>query len=83
MNAKYDRKRLCGNDVTAQEQERLVRLMEEAAEVQQACAKVLRWGWERVNPTVPVKKQETNREYLGRELDDFMAMAARIEQSLR
>ncbi len=77
-NKLYDRDRLCGEDVTPQEQERLVRLMEEAGEVIQACAKTLRWGWESVNPTLPVEQQETNAKYLQREVRDLIDLATRL-----
>lgn len=78
-NSLYDRDRLCGDDVTPQEQELLVRLMEEAGEVVQACAKTLRWGWESVNPTVPVDEQEANGDYLRRELYDLVSLAERLD----
>lgn len=75
---KYDRQRLCGDDVTLQEQELLVRLMEEAGEVIQACAKTLRWGWRSVNPTLPASEQETNGKYVQREVRDLITLATRL-----
>ncbi len=76
--SKYDRERLCGDDVTPQEQEQLVRLMEEAGEVVHACAKTLRWGWQSVNPTLPRDQQVSNAQYLQREVLDLIEMAKRI-----
>ena len=74
----YARTHLCAEDVTPQEQERLVRLMEECGELVQACAKTLRWGWASVNPTLPPEEQETNRDYVRRELADVVALAQKL-----
>lgn len=79
MNHEWDRKRLCGDDVSAQEKELLVRLMEEAGELIQACSKTLRWGWERVNPTLPIVEQISNRELVQRELADVDQIARRLQ----
>ena len=82
---KYARHALQAHDVSAQEQERLVRLMEEAGELIQACAKTLRWGWDSWNPTLPVVDdslksggRETNREYVAREFADVVKLAAAL-----
>ena len=85
MNKKYNRKELSADDVTPQQQELLVRLMEEAGELIQACSKTLRWGWRSYNPALPVTDEslisggrETNREYVRRELADLNHVAKRL-----
>lgn len=65
-NPEYFRPELMGKDVTPQEQERLVRLMEECGEVIQACSKILRWGWYSTHPN----GGPTNVDSLLRELHD-------------
>jgi hypothetical protein len=47
--------------------ERLALLIEEAAEVQQICTKILRHGWISCHP----ESGKSNRELLHRELGDF------------
>lgn len=56
------------NGLTPAEAERLAVLMEEMAEAQQIIGKILRHGYDSVNPTVPVSEQFTNRELLDKEL---------------
>lgn len=65
----YDRPALAAQDVTPQQQEQLVRLMEEAGELVQTVSKVLRWGWNGTNPEAP---GETNRAALDREFCDVL-----------
>lgn len=76
MQSKYDRPQLCGKDVTPQEQETLVRLMEECGEMIQAASKVLRWGWLSRNPDEV--DGPTNRERLFTEYNDMKALAGRL-----
>ncbi len=62
--------------LTEAEQERLVILVEECSEVSQAACKVLRHGYESVNPKVALS--ETNREGLQRELGDLLHALCRL-----
>ena len=54
--------------MTLSEIERLALLMEECAEVQQVIGKILRHGYESMNPTI--KHTDTNRALLEFELGD-------------
>lgn len=54
------------------EHERLVMLWEEANEVGQACAKILRHGYESYNPDAP--QDGSNREQLRKEITQFVAV---------
>jgi hypothetical protein len=62
--------------LTEAEQERLVLLAEECAEVQQAVCKILRHGYESTNPKM--KGGETNREMLQREMGDLTHVMDRL-----
>ena len=62
--------------LTEAEQERLVILMEECAEVIQAGAKVLRHGYESTNPKK--NDQETNKWALEREIGDLLHAIDRL-----
>jgi hypothetical protein len=55
-------------DVTPKQEELLVRLMEECAELQVECAKILRWGWGSFNPDNVGRG--TNEENFHREAGD-------------
>lgn len=70
MGKEYARPRLMGRseDVSLKEEELLVRLAEEAAEVIQRVTKTLRFGWASKHPNEP---EETNEQALIREADDF------------
>jgi NTP pyrophosphatase (non-canonical NTP hydrolase) len=46
-------------------------LIEECGEVLQAAGKSIRWGFDSVNPEVPVSQQVTNIHWLLNELDDL------------
>ena len=61
------------NYVSEHQAERLTLLIEEAAEVQQAAAKILRFGLDSSNPLDP--NSPDNRELLERELGDLMLIA--------
>lgn len=78
QNEDYDRPSLQGreNDVNQQDEELLVRLMEECGEVIQAAAKVLRWGWSSQHPSKWV--QGDNAELLERELNDVHDIERRL-----
>jgi NTP pyrophosphatase (non-canonical NTP hydrolase) len=58
-------------------------LVEECGEVLAAAGKTLRWGPDSANPEVPPSQQETNREWLLRELADLNGAIRRVEALLR
>jgi hypothetical protein len=70
------------NRLTPAEAERLALLIEECAEVQQSATKILRHGYESVNPKLPKHLQETNRHALERELGDLMHCIKRMGADL-
>ena len=53
------------------EKEKLGYLVEECGEVLAAAGKTLRWGSDSVNPELPTSEQETNEDWLLRELHDL------------
>ena len=57
------------NDLTPDEAERLAFLAEECSEVIQMVSKILRHGWDSVNPLKP--EEGSNRARLERELGDL------------
>jgi len=59
------------NDLTPAEQERIVLLMEECAEVVQICGKILRHGWDSYHPDDNIRT--SNRSLLEKELGDLKA----------
>lgn len=59
------------NKLAPAEAERLALLLEEMGEAQQAIGKILRHGYESVNPFIA--PSPTNRESLEREMGDVMA----------
>lgn len=63
-------------------EQRLGYLVEECGEVLAAAGKSLRWGLLSVNPEIPTSEQETNAEWLARELDDLEAAIARVREVL-
>jgi len=63
-------------------EETLGYLVEECGEVLAAVGKTQRWGLESVNPEIPVAQQETNREWILRELKDLRDAIRRVEQDL-
>jgi NTP pyrophosphatase (non-canonical NTP hydrolase) len=65
------------NDLTEAEQERLAVLIEECGEVVQIACKILRHGYESVNPITG--NPETNRQGLERELGDLGHAVLRME----
>lgn len=48
----------------------LAHLVEEAGEMLAAAGKTLRWGPQSVNPELPPEQQETNIDWLNREIAD-------------
>lgn len=62
---RYDRPAL-SDTLTARQSVLLVRVMEEAAELQQACAKALRWGLQSRHP----QTGQTNSDQIAAEMDD-------------
>lgn len=63
-------------NVTNQEAELLTILMEECAEVIQACSKIQRFGWE--GATTADDSGNTNRDHLATELGDLAAVANKL-----
>lgn len=59
-------------ELTLAETERLALLLEEMGEAQQAIGKILRHGYESVNPDLPPPAGDTNRANLERELGDVL-----------
>ena len=51
--------------------EKLGYLVEECGEVMAAAGKTIRWGLDSVNPELSQDEQETNRDWLLRELSDL------------
>lgn len=60
----------------------LAHAAEEAGEVIAAIGKSLRWGLESVNPLLPPAEQETNRQWVRREMIDLRAALDRLEAEL-
>jgi hypothetical protein len=60
----------------------LAHVVEECGEVLAAAGKCQRWGLESVNPELPPAEQETNRDWLIRELDDLEGAIARLRKEL-
>jgi NTP pyrophosphatase (non-canonical NTP hydrolase) len=58
--------------LTLAETERLALLLEELGEAQQAIGKILRHGYESVNPDLPPPAGDTNRANLEREIADVL-----------
>lgn len=60
----------------------IAHLVEECGEVLAAAGKSQRWGLNSVNPEVPIGRQETNRAWLLRELDDLEVAIHRVRQEI-
>jgi NTP pyrophosphatase (non-canonical NTP hydrolase) len=63
-------------------QQRLGYLIEECGEVLAAAGKSLRWGLGSVNPEIPASEQETNADWLRRELNDLEGAIQRVRTLL-
>lgn len=57
-------------------------LVEECGEVLAAVGKTHRWGLESVNPELPKEQQETNRDWIKRELVDLTMAIAIVQQHI-
>lgn len=58
-------------------------LIEESGETIAAVGKSLRWGWYSVNPELrPASEQETNRDWVLRELDDLESAIYLVREGL-
>jgi len=57
-------------------------LAEECGEVLAAVGKTIRWGLDSVNPELPIEQQETNKEWLIRELVDLQNAIKIVEGML-
>ena len=55
---------------------------EECGEVLAAVGKTIRWGVDSVNPELPLLKQESNRAWVLRELQDLKNAIAILEEAL-
>ena len=58
-------------------------LIEECGEVLAAAGKTQRWGWFSCNPDLPPNKQETNIDWLRREMKDLREVMDRLEVTLQ
>lgn len=58
-------------------------VVEECGEVVSAIGKSLRWGLDSVNPELPKEEQETNSDWILRELDDLEDGIERLRDALR
>jgi hypothetical protein len=55
---------------------------EECGEVIAALGKSLRWGLDSVNPLLPIEQQETNRDWLKREIADLRGALDRLDKEM-
>jgi len=60
----------------------LSHVIEECGEVLAAAGKTQRWGRTSVNPLLPADQQETNQDWLWRELDDLKSAIDRLETTM-
>ncbi len=60
----------------------LAHAIEEAGEFLAAAGKTQRWGLDSVNPELPQQEQETNRDWLARELDDLAGAIERLRAQI-
>lgn len=58
------------------------RLVEECGEVLAAVGKAQRWGLESVNPELQITEQESNRDWVLREIDDLIDAAFAVKEEL-
>ncbi len=64
-------------------EQKLGYLVEECGEVMAAVGKTIRWGLESFNPELPPAQQETNRDWILREIQDLKGAIERVEKRLR
>jgi hypothetical protein len=62
--------------------QRLGHLVEEFGEVLSAIGKIMSFGYDSVNPLLPVEQQETNIDWLLRELDDAELAIRRLREKI-
>jgi len=55
-------------------------LIEECGELQSALGKTIRWGLDSFNPELSPNKQETNREWIFREIQDVKRAISFVEK---
>lgn len=67
------------NGLTPAQAERIAMLMEEAGEIIHACGKVLRHGYESVNPDD--HQSPSNRQHLNKEIRDFEAIVSMMKEA--
>lgn len=60
----------------------LAHFIEECGECLAAAGKTQRWGLESVNPELSPEQQETNKDWLIREIKDLKSVINRLEQEL-
>lgn len=60
----------------------LSHVIEECGEVLAAAGKTQRWGLKSVNPEIPSEQQETNRDWLVRELEDLRQAVVRLQATI-
>jgi NTP pyrophosphatase (non-canonical NTP hydrolase) len=63
-------------------EQKLGYVAEECGEVLAAVGKTIRWGVDSVDPTVPEAMQETNGDWILRELNDLKMAMFILEQEL-
>lgn len=64
-------------------EKRLSHVIEEAGEVLVAAGKIQRFGFLSVNPLLPPEQQETNVDWLRREMADLRLALDRLEEALQ
>lgn len=60
----------------------LSHLIEECGETLAAAGKLQRWGKDSVNPLLPPKQQETNLDWLIREMKDLDQALSRLKETI-
>lgn len=56
--------------------------IEEAGELLAALGKCIRWGWESANPELPRDQQETNADWVRREMADVRGALDNLEKEM-
>jgi hypothetical protein len=54
--------------------------VEECGELCAALGKTIRWGWLSTNPELPVEAQETNKDWVAREIADVREALDNLER---
>ena len=60
----------------------MAHVAEEAGEMLAALGKSMRWGLHSVNPELPADQQETNRDWLRREMADLRGAMKRLDHEI-